>query len=96
MAATEQSGNEFVGPLKIAALLWDKNPKNASQTLRRAINTALERDSLPALREALQAMRGPMQEVLDAADARDPRLAPACAGQRCSIRRPAWNNCLQP
>ncbi len=73
------SASQMSGPIKIVQLLWSSNPGNAASTLTRSIATAVERDELDALGQALSKLESPAQRVVEAGDASDPRFGPALA-----------------
>lgn len=59
---------EYQGPVRIAKLLWKANPRNAANTLRNAMNTALDRGDVAGLSRAVEPLKGLAQELLDHGD----------------------------
>lgn len=49
-----ESPSPASGPIRIVSLLWDANPANAAQTLTTTLDTAIRRDRIDELRNALQ------------------------------------------
>ncbi len=69
----------LIGPLRIVKLLWKANPKSAAQTLATSIATAVERNDLPTLRNALKSLQTECETVVANGDRHDPRYASALA-----------------
>lgn len=58
--------SSYAGPLKIAKILWNANPKSAATTLTRSIESALAREQLEELVPALELLRAEATGVFNA------------------------------
>ncbi len=68
---------DFVGPVRIAKLLWKANPKNAASTLTKALETGFERSQVMDLKSALEPLGSAAVDVVGKSDVSDPRYAPS-------------------
>jgi putative heme-binding domain-containing protein len=75
VASHTEGKNDYQGPVRIAKLLWNGNPKNAANTLRNSFNTALDRGDWDSLKQALALVVEPAGSVVAAGEPEDARFA---------------------